>query len=147
VVLTASCAPTPQTVVETVEVEKTIVETVEVEKEVQVEPEVISTGPYLEVVDSGAHIPLVAQPELLVGRLDEVSGIEPEVDMTPHGGFDAGVSRRHAKIHQKGNRFFIEDVGSANGTFLNGQRLTPYLPHPLQKGDHRGGLVPRGAMA
>jgi pSer/pThr/pTyr-binding forkhead associated (FHA) protein len=45
------------------------------------------------------------------------------------------VSRRHAKIHQKGTRFFIEDVGSANGTFLNGKRLTPYLPHPLQEGD------------
>ncbi|MEE8305763.1 MAG: FHA domain-containing protein [Gammaproteobacteria bacterium] len=26
-------------------------------------------------------------------------------------------------------------MGSANGTFLNGQRLTPYLPHPLQQGD------------
>ncbi len=24
---------------------------------------------------------------------------------------------------------------SANGTFLNGQRLTPYLPHPLHDGD------------
>jgi pSer/pThr/pTyr-binding forkhead associated (FHA) protein len=26
-------------------------------------------------------------------------------------------------------------VGSANGTFLNGQRLTPYLPHVLKDGD------------
>ena len=29
----------------------------------------------------------------------------------------------------------VEDVGSANGTFLDGQRLTPYLPHVLKDGD------------
>jgi len=31
--------------------------------------------------------------------------------------------------------YLVEDVGSANGTFLNGQRLTPYLPHVLKDGD------------
>jgi pSer/pThr/pTyr-binding forkhead associated (FHA) protein len=45
------------------------------------------------------------------------------------------VSRRHARIQRQRTQFFIEDLGSANGTFLNGQRLTPYLPHPLHDGD------------
>jgi pSer/pThr/pTyr-binding forkhead associated (FHA) protein len=45
------------------------------------------------------------------------------------------VSRRHARIQRQRTQFFVEDLGSANGTFLNGQRLTPYLPHPLHDGD------------
>jgi len=44
-----------------------------------------------------------------------------------------GVSRRHAKIVQREGKMYVEDVGSANGTFLNGQRLTPYLPYPLPR--------------
>jgi hypothetical protein len=106
-----------------------------VEEEVQVEPEVVSIGPYLEVVQSGAHIPLVVQPELLVGRLDEVSGINPEVDMTPHGGFDAGVSRRHAKLLYEGNAWFVVDLDSTNGTLLNGTELAPRTRVALSDGD------------
>ena len=57
------------------------------------------------------------------------------VDLTPDGGLEGGVSRRHCKIHQRGSTYLVEDVGSANGTFLNGQRLTPYLPHVLKNED------------
>ncbi|MBN1580047.1 MAG: zinc ribbon domain-containing protein [Anaerolineae bacterium] len=102
---------------------------------VQVEPEVIATGPYLEVVESGAHIPLILQPELLVGRLDEASGIEPEVDMTPHGGLDGGVSRRHAKLLYEGGAWFVIDLDSTNGTFINGDEVTPKARAALSDGD------------
>jgi pSer/pThr/pTyr-binding forkhead associated (FHA) protein len=87
------------------------------------------------MADSGRQVQLPVVSEIYLGRLDAAHGIFPDLDLTADGGLEGGVSRRHAKIHQKGSRFFIEDVGSANGTFLNGQRLTPYLPHPLQKGD------------
>ena len=87
------------------------------------------------MLDSGRQVQLPPAPELYLGRLDAAHGIFPDLDLTADGGLEGGVSRRHAKIHQQGNRFFIEDVGSANGTFLNGQRLTPYLPHPLHDGD------------
>ena len=103
---------------------------------VEVEPEVVAAaGPYLEIVESGAHIPLVAQPELLVGRFDEASGIEPEVDMTPHGGLDAGVSRRHALLLYEGDAWLVMDLDSTNGTFVNGQELAPKTRTPLNDGD------------
>lgn len=37
---------------------------------------------------------------------------------------DAEVSRRHARLTFQGGKFVIEDLGSTNGTYVNGQRLT-----------------------
>ncbi|MGH2591902.1 MAG: FHA domain-containing protein [Anaerolineae bacterium] len=84
---------------------------------------------------SGRRVPLPTGGEAVLGRLDATRGVFPDVDLTPDGGLEGGVSRRHARVHQQKLQFFIEDLGSANGTFLNGQRLTPYLPHPLRDGD------------
>ncbi len=89
----------------------------------------------IKVLSTGRQIQLPSTPEVHIGRLDADHGIFPDLDLTPDGGLDEGVSRRHCKIHRQGSTFLIEDVGSANGTFLNGQRLTPYLPHVLKDGD------------
>jgi pSer/pThr/pTyr-binding forkhead associated (FHA) protein len=37
---------------------------------------------------------------------------------------DGNTSRHHAEIHRSGSGFVINDLGSTNGTFLNGERLT-----------------------
>ena len=94
-----------------------------------------ATGPYLEIADSGAHIPLVAQAALLMGRVDEVSSIYPEIDLTPHGGEESGVSRRHAELQHVGGAWFVVDLDSTNGTFLNGAELQPKVRAPLSDGD------------
>jgi rRNA maturation endonuclease Nob1 len=104
----------------------------------EIEAEVVSTGPYLEIVDSGAHIPLVVQDELLIGRMDEVSGVEPDVDMTPHKGMEGGVSRRHAKLLHEEGQWFVVDLDSTNGTYLNGTELQPQVRHELNDGDGIG---------
>jgi hypothetical protein len=98
-------------------------------------PIVEPAGPYLEIVDSGAHIPLVQQPASLMGRVDEVSGIYPDVDLTPHGGEEGGVSRRHAELQYVGGGWFVMDLDSTNGTLLNGSELPPKVPTPLSEGD------------
>jgi len=89
----------------------------------------------VEMSATGRRVPLPPGGEAVLGRLDATRGVFPDVDLTPDGGLEGGVSRRHARVHQQKSQFFIEDLGSANGTFLNGQRLTPYLPHPLRDGD------------
>lgn len=102
-------------------------------------PEIaVPTGPYLAVVASGAHIPLVEQPESLVGRTDDVSGIYPDVDMTPHGGEEGGVSRRHARLIFEGGKWFVEDLDSTNGTYVNETELAPKTRTALSDGDAVG---------
>lgn len=100
------------------------------------EPEEIPTVPLtIKVLSTGREIQLPATAEVHIGRLDSSHGIFPDLDLTPDGGLEGGVSRHHCKIHQRGSAYLVEDVGSANGTFLDGQRLTPYLPHVLKDGD------------
>jgi len=86
-------------------------------------------------VATGREIQLPSTAEVHIGRLDAAHGIFPDLDLSPDGGLEGGVSRHHCKIHQRGSAYLVEDVGSANGTFLDGQRLTPYLPHVLKDGD------------
>jgi serine phosphatase RsbU (regulator of sigma subunit) len=45
------------------------------------------------------------------------------------------VSRHHARIVRKDGAYVIEDLDSSNGTYLNGQRLTPLEPTPLTERD------------
>lgn len=46
---------------------------------------------------------------------------------------DAEVSRRHSRLSFQGGKYVIEDLGSTNGTFVNGQRLAG--PVVLKAGD------------
>lgn len=89
----------------------------------------------LSILDSGRQIEFPLTKEITFGRLDAASATFPDIDLTPDKGLEKGVSRRHAKVTRKGNDLFLEDLGSVNGTFLNGKRLTPYLPHALKDKD------------
>lgn len=92
-------------------------------------------GPRLVIADSGAEIPLPVGDEILVGREDPVSGIYPQVDLTPHGGEEGGVSRQHARIIVEGGSYFVEDLDSTNFTFVNKQKLAPKTRQPVADGD------------
>jgi ABC-type multidrug transport system ATPase subunit/pSer/pThr/pTyr-binding forkhead associated (FHA) protein len=45
------------------------------------------------------------------------------------------VSAKHAQIHRSGNELYVEDRGSANGTFVRGQRLVPGQRVAVQNGE------------
>ncbi len=78
----------------------------------------------------------LVRDSVLLGRTDPHTGNFPEIDLTPHD-FETKVSRRHARLFQEGGRFFVEDLSSVNGTFLNGSKLPlpPKKPHLLRDGD------------
>ncbi len=58
----------------------------------------------------------------LIGRNDPARGIIPEIDLSSYDS-SGKVSRRHAILHFDGKQFFIEDLGSANGSMLDGAML------------------------
>lgn len=49
---------------------------------------------------------------------------------------DSEVSRIHAQLRPAGVRSAIVDMNSSTGTYLNGQKLSPREPQPLENGDH-----------
>ncbi|MGB5986414.1 MAG: FHA domain-containing protein, partial [Desulfobacterales bacterium] len=66
---------------------------------------------------------LLEKEESMVGRdlANDITITDPE------------VSRRHARFLMRDDNVFIEDLGSTNGTFLNGERISS--PQQLRKGD------------
>lgn len=88
----------------------------------------------LRLEPSGLALPLEGRAEFLLGRRDESSGWIPDLDLSPHGGKEAGVSRRHARIIVFGPTLaYLADLGSTNGTTLNGDPLLPL--HYVRIGD------------
>lgn len=77
----------------------------------------------------------ITSVETHIGRWDADSGIFPDVDLDQDDP-EAKVSRRHARILNQNGQYFIEDLGSTNGTFINrGRRLLPGHRQMLQSGD------------
>ena len=84
---------------------------------------------------NGQSVTLSGKNSYLIGREDPVSGIFPEVDTTPSGGEEAGVSRRHAEIIQQGAQWFVQALNTTNPTFVNQQKVAPNTRLPLNPGD------------
>ena len=65
----------------------------------------------------------LVKSEIIIGRDDSADVTIPA----------SAVSRRHAKLMLEGGNYMLEDLGSSNGTFLNGEKLTER--RPLKSGD------------
>ena len=70
--------------------------------------------------------------QLYLGRFQESDSFLHRLDLTDHQGFTKGVSRVHAQIRHTGDGWWIEDLGSSNGTWLNRERLAPREPTHLE---------------
>ena len=81
-----------------------------------------------------AYVIVIAGPHtgkmFKLDRGETVMGRSPKTELQLQ---DVGVSRNHARITRVGENVFVEDLSSANGTFLNGERIT--VAQQLSDGD------------
>src|SRR5436190_22699316 len=78
---------------------------------------------------------LLIEKDANIGRWDADGGVFPDVDLDSDDP-EAKVSRRHARITLRNGEYFVEDLGSTNGTFVNrGKRLPPGQPQLLREND------------
>src|SRR3954447_15021346 len=67
---------------------------------------------------------IAVEEELVIGRTASVEGRLAD---------DPEILRQHARVMRSGEGYVLEDLGSMNGTFVNGNRLQ--TPHQLADGD------------
>jgi len=89
----------------------------------------------LHLMDSGKILPLASRTEFTMGRLSEGQPIMPDIDLTPYQAYASGVSRLHAVVKREASRTFVMDLGSSNGTYVNGRRINPHTEEELKHGD------------
>lgn len=89
----------------------------------------------LHVRDAAEPVTLQPARRTVLGRADVTSTVQPDLDLTPFGALEKGVSRIHAAVERSEDTLTIVDMGSSNGTHLNGQRLLPDQPRVLRDGD------------
>lgn len=93
---------------------------VEGEEELAPQPSVGERGSLVHLADGRTYA--LAKPSVTIGRL-------PECDVVVD---DAGASRQHARIRRTEAGFVLTDLGSTNGTMVNGE---PIQEHVLEHGD------------
>ena len=89
----------------------------------------------LFLVETGEVIKLEGLTEYTLGRSAEDQPILPDVDLAPYHAYESGVSRLHASIKLGTPFALLTDFDSANGTQLNGQKLSPNKAYPISHGD------------
>lgn len=82
-----------------------------------------------------AGVPIVVPlrtTSILVGRTSRSRNIHPDIDLAT----DNGISRRHCQLTTDGTRWWVEDLGSSNGTYVGGP-LGPLPTVPVPPGEKR----------
>jgi hypothetical protein len=89
----------------------------------------------LHILDAGQILPLTDRKELTIGRISEGQTILPDIDLSAYKAYEKGVSRQHVSIKKTDQGFFVTDLGSVNGTQLNGKKILPGQLIQLVNGD------------
>lgn len=94
----------------------------------------------LRLRESGVYFKLRPQNythELVIGRSSSNTAMKPDVDLANENADEFGVSRLHLAIQYmiENSTLMVFDLGSANGSFINGQKLHPSEKRILRNGD------------
>jgi len=84
----------------------------------------------LRVVHPGSD-PNLRPGGVITLQADNILGSAPDNDLVFADRF---VSRRHARLYWDGAAWWLEDLGSRNGTYVNRQAITPHQPQRLERG-------------
>lgn len=87
----------------------------------------------LHIGDAKLDVPI--NDQITLGRSQDGMIGKPDIDLAPYNAFERGVSRWHAILKRDDQILTVTDTTSANGTWLNGQRLRPGVPQVLADGD------------
>jgi hypothetical protein len=71
--------------------------------------------------------------EVVLGRYHVSNPQQPEIDLTRFGASACGISRLHAIIRHDKNGWWIKDLASSNGTWVERKRLEPFGECRLEK--------------
>lgn len=96
-----------------------------------------AVDPEISLQFQGKLLPvaLQLQTRTVLGRRDSDRTRQPDVDLLEHGALEMGVSGLHAVINHTAEGVQIVDIGSTNGTYVNGRRLVPNQTYILRDGD------------
>ena len=94
-----------------------------------------ANGPHLIVTGTETILALPLQREVTLGRNDPRASRQPVIDLGPHGGSEAGVSRFHCRLRHTAMGWLLEDLNSTNGTSLNMSTIKAGEQHSLNTGD------------
>jgi len=89
----------------------------------------------IQLVDTQEFVFIKGDKNLTLGRSAEGQIVMPDIDLSPFDAYEAGVSRLHASLEVKGKQITAKDLGSANGTRINGKITTAHEEHTIQNGD------------
>lgn len=80
-------------------------------------------------------VALQIEDQIILGRSSQTGSDVIAVNLEGYGASEQGVSRQHARLSRVGQQLFIQDLGSTNHTYLNGERLTEGRDYALRDGD------------
>jgi len=81
------------------------------------------------------RIDFEAVPTVILGRFDRPHPRANELDLTEYNAVNRGVSRIHCQLEYQDGKIVVTDLGSTNGTYVNGKRLDPNQPCVMARGD------------
>ena len=108
----------------------------EILAEVKEIPELKPAEIALHIIDFGDFIELNLSRPVLLGRGDKVRLSTTQfIDLSNYNAYGLGLSRDHAEIHYEEETYYLADLGSSNGTSVNGHPISSNEPCRLEHGD------------